>query len=388
MLVQNDEIGIVLGGRYDYYTKMFRQFLENFSKTGAKLVFFLPGRKYSDDLQFFIPRTEGDYMKTLSILDAIEEKSDLKQFLDDKNRISKDIRMELSFNYNLPKIVRKYGEMIVTYVRHNQEIAQYANKMSDSVLAVISNDTDFLAFDGEFEFWRATNINYKQMSTFRYNKTKLFSRLGFDYGATQLQMLSALCGSNYLPNYAISEFLTRLKDENTDVEKRGTIWNVAEYVKRQPVQLVKDKPAYDLKQISRDVFGDEYTPEQLNAIANQLACYDLNALQDLIQAGNRSLAERNSFLKFCKTHNRFMYKMATDEIITIKDITFMDFRNFKSKTYAELIIPILMKICGVLLKETPRRPFSRQICMKHAHDEPSKLTEEKVIYPPSNLYSC
>lgn len=196
-------------------------------------------------------------------------------------------------------------------------------------------------------------------------------------------MLSALCGSNFLPHYILTEFLGGLTQSNDDSKKRGKIVNVAAYVKRQEFELVNKKPKYDLNQISRDVFGADFTLEQLNSIANGLECYNLNFEEVMSRTGYRDPAQRNSFLKFCKTHDSFMFKLATDAIFIVKDITYIDYRNYKSKNFAELVIPILMKVCGILYKDNPRRPVVRKICMKHAHDEPSKLTEETIIYPPS-----
>lgn len=220
MFVQTDQLGVVLGGHYDRYNKMLGQFLENMTKAGAKLVFFMPGRKYTDELQFFIPKTEKNYMESLELLDKIEENGDLKAFLHEKNRHMTDVRMELSFNYNIKKLVNNLGDYHVNYERHNQEIARYANQNADSVMAVISNDSDFLAFSCEIEFWRANSINYKAMTCHRYNRQRLFDRLGFHHGAVQLQLLSALSGSNFLPSYAIQDFLGGLATANNNPEQR------------------------------------------------------------------------------------------------------------------------------------------------------------------------
>lgn len=375
IFVQRNEIGLVLGGRFELYNKMLRQFVENLNRAKAKLVFFMPGSKYTDDLQFFIPKTEVDYISALDILDKIEQQENLKDVLYAKNKFSSDIRMGLSFNYNLNKLVRRYGEYRVNFVRHNQEIARYAKDHSGEVLAVITNDTDFMAFEGDFEYWRANGIDYRYLTGYRYCKKKLYARL--DLNAHQMQLLSALGGSNYLPRIVIEDFIQKLMESSDDPAQRGKILNVAAYVRRQPFELVENKPRYDLERISRDVFGEDYSTEQLNSIGNGLACYDLN----IEAATHRSGSNDTSFLKFCKTHDMFLYKLATDDIFNIKDIAYIDFRNCKSKTYAELIIPILMKICGILFKNYSRRPCVRKICMKHAHDEPSKLTEETVIYP-------
>lgn len=377
MFVQTDHLGVILGGHYDRYNKMFRKFLDNLTRAGAKLVFFMPGRKYTDELPFFIPKTEQNYMESLEILDKIEENGDFKAYLHEKNRHWSDIRMELSFNYNLKKLINNLGDFHVNYDRHNQEIARYANQNAATVMAVISNDTDFLAFPGTYEFWRANSFNYKLMTCNKYNRKRLYDRLGFEHGAAQMQLLGALSGSNFLPAYAIQEFLSRLANENP--EQRGKIWNVSAYVKRQPITKIKNKITFDLKPIATDVFGDDYSCDQLNCIENGLACYDLDEFQQ--PSNHRNLS---SFLRFCKTRNLFAYKLATDEIFNIKDITYMDFRNYKSKSYADLVIPLLMKMCGILFKDNAQRPVHREICMKHAHDEPCKVTDETIIYPPSN----
>lgn len=378
MFVQHGQIGVILGGHYDRYNKMLRQFLENMTRSGAKLVFFMPGRKYTDELQFFIPKTEQNYMESLDILDKIEENADLKAYLFEKNRRSVDIRMELSFNHNLKKIVHNFGDCHVNFDRHNQEIALYIKENADAVMAIITNDSDFLAFAGDFEFWRANSINYKSMTCNQYSRKRLYDRLGFEHGAIQMQLLSALCGSNFLPAYAIQDFLTGLSQANQDnPQQRGKIWNVTAYVKRQTITQFDNKIKFDLKQIGRDVFGDECSTENLDCIENGLACYDLDNFQ---QPSNRNLS---SFLRFCKTRDVFAYKLATDTIFNVKDITYMDYRNYNAKSYAELVIPLLMKMCGILFKDNTQRPSYREICMKHAHDEPCKVTEEEIIYPPS-----
>lgn len=373
--MQRDEIGVILGGRFDLYNTLLRNFLENLRKTNAKLVFFFPGKKYTDDLQFFIPKREGDYMSHLTVMDKIDGKCNLHEFLMEKNKHSVDIRMSLSFEYNLKKLIRRYGDFHVTYVRHNQEIARYANEHADEVLAVISNDTDFMAFEGDFEYWRANGINIKQLSGVRYSKPKLHETI--ELNVHQMQLLSALCGSNFLPFYVIKDWIAELIKSNP--EQRGKIRNVAKYVQQQSYEMIKGKPKFDLEAISRDVFGPDCTPEQMNSIANGLACYYL-------QFDNEANDGMNSFVHFCKKHDSFMYKLITDDIFNIKDIDYIDYRNYKSKTYAELIIPILMKLCGILCRTYARHPIVRKICMKHAHDEPFKVTEETIFYPPSKIH--
>lgn len=378
IFVQRDEIGLVLGGRFEQYNKKAMQFFSNLAKANVKLVFFMSGNRYTDDLQFFIPKRETEYMTCLELLDKIEENADLKAYLAEKNKISPDIRMPLAFDYNLKKLIRRFGDLHINYIQHNQEIARYAKQHADEVLAVISNDTDFMAFEGNFQYWNANSINCRDLTVNSYSKHKLHDKLGLNFH--QMQLLSALCGSNFLPMFVINDWVKSLIETNGDPELKGKIKNVAMYVKRQPIELVKNKPTYDLDSISRDVFGPDYTKEQKNCIANGLACYELDLKEEP--------EPRISFLKFCKKNDHFMYKLATDDIFNVKDIMYIDYRNYRSLNYAELILPILMKMCGILLKDERRRPHTRAICVKHAHDEPYKVTDENIIYPDSkNFYN-
>lgn len=373
LLVLNDCVGVVLGGHFDRYNKMMRQFLKNITEAGAKLVFFMPGRLPSDEIQFFIPKAEETYIQSLQILDALKEGANLKFFLQKTNHAN--LLMELPFNQNLMKLVAGFGDFHVTYGQHNQEIARYAKQNARNVLALITDDVDFIAFPASFEFWWAKSINFKEMTCERYNKNRLYDKLGFDHGAVQMQLLHALSGTIFLPKFVLDDFRDRLAKMNTNPKQRGKTWNVLEYVKCQPLMMVGNKLSHDLQQISRDAFGDDFSNDQLNAIANGLAHYDLD-----FEESNKS--NMNPFKRGCKNQYPFLYKLATEKICNVH-ITYMDLRNCKSNGYADLVIPILMKMYGILFNDYPRRPKKYKICMKHAHDEPSKVTEEVIIYPSS-----
>lgn len=378
MFVLNDQIGVILGGHYDRYNKMMRQFLENITEAGAKLVFFIPGRQQSDDLPFFIPRTEEAYIESLQILDKIEENPDLKLFLHKTDRLHAEKHVELPFNRNFRKLVSGFGDFHVTYGQHSQEIARYAKQNARNILALITDDLDFMAFTSSYEIWRAKSISFKELTCKRYNKDRLYDRLGFDYGAVQMQLLNAMSGTNFLPEFVLDDFLDRLANVNDNSKRLGKVWNVSAYVKRQPLVMVGNRITYDFEQISRDIFGDGVSSKELNAIVNGLVHYDLDFEEP---------TKSNSNADWHRYKNRypFIYKLGTEKVFNVQDIAYMDYRNYKSKSYAELVIPILMKLYGILFKDDARPPMVRKICMKHAHDEPSKVTEEAIIYPSSKI---
>lgn len=376
IVVQRDEIGMILGGRFDLYNQIIKRFLDSLVKANAQLVLFQAGYKANDDLPLYIPKHERNYADRLEVLDEIEKGSNLKAYLDAKHklvRLNDTKRVSSAFEWNMSRLVRTFGEMHVTFVRHNQEIAQYAQEHADEVLAIITNDTSFLAFEGEYQYWHSNRIDLREMAGIRLNRQKLLEIL--DINVQQLQLIGALSGEMFLPYTQLGDFLAKLSADLPE-SVRGKIFVLQTYVKRQPAIEIKErnKVPFKLEPIASDVFGKDYSQMELNAIYNGLMLFQTNFRVD---------AEKhpNSFVNFCKIHCPFMYFLITNEVYVVKDIEYLDYRNVKSKNYAQLIVPMLMKLCGILFKDdSPRRP-TRKICMKYAHDEPAKVVNENIIYP-------
>lgn len=377
-LIQRDEIGSILGGRYDLYNHLLRKLCQNLCQYGAKLVFFMVGRRYTDDLALFVPKAEFQHNNSMEILQKMRAQIDIKS-VTTKQLLRCTARDSYAFTYNFQRLLRRFGDLHVTHVEHNREIAQYINKNSSQVLALISNDTEFLAFDGNFEFWPIADLDLKHMTCERADKEKMYARFGFVHGAHQMKLVSALSGTVYLPMDEVIRFIKELDTIRQDPLKIGKFWTISEYVRRQSIEIIGNQPQFDLDKISNDVFGADYTPVQRNGIANGLAIYDMNFDEDELYFQDKY--KENAFLSFCKERDPFLFKLATDEVYVVKEHSFVDYQNYRSKTYSELIIPILMKICGILFQKDPERRDVRQIFMKHAHDEPFKLTEEAIIYP-------
>lgn len=368
-----DEVGIVLGGRYKKYNGMLKRFLDEMHRINVKLVFFMAGNTLSDSNQpLFRTHIEKKYIKGIELYDAIDNGTDLIKYLHEKNAFSPDIRMTLPFSYNMQKLCHQFGEIYTNYQCHNSEMAYYISKHPKDVLAIITNDTDFLAFDGDFQYWSANDLHLINLDCVRYCRDKVRSKL--DLNSMQLQLVSALSGHDFLPREYVVPFWAKLAEL---YGKRGPrIENLATYVKQleiQPVKSLKYKVHYDLERISHDVFGEDYTRDKLDGIAKCLRYYGTVI---------HPKTEKNAFMKCSKVNSPFIYTLAGYNIFNIKDIDYIDYRNVKSKNYSELIVPVLAKLCGILNTENCN---SRVISMKFAHDEPCKQERVPFVYPPSKI---
>lgn len=361
--VQRDDIGQLLGGRYSLNLSYFRHFFKLLKKANAELVFFVAAKTLSDDFVIFIPDREDEYIKHIQLLDDIDASDGNTAAYVTRKTI--DIKAPPAMEVNLQKLARDFGKLHTNYFRHNQEIAQYIQQHNGSILAILTNDTDFMVFDGDFQFWRANDIDMNELSVFVYCRNELREHLQLDTQHSQL--LSALSGSIYLPCDVLMDFYGRIGI--CSCAEGRHISQLAHYI-RVKIQSKCSVPF--MEQIACDVFGQKYTNLEMNAIENGLIQYNLDfKLRTPKQ------------LEFCRDRNMFIYKLLTDDIYLIRDINYIDFRNYKKKNYAELIIPLLRKVQGILDANERPRPKQRAICMKFAHDEPYKISNEPIDYPPS-----
>lgn len=375
MIAQRDEVGIFIGGRHQLYIRFYSKFFRDLQAKHVNLVFFAPCNKLNDATDIFIPKREEEYMKYTDLLDQIDQRKPIRCILKKKNGNYPDRRAMRSVEYNLLKIVRKYGELYFNYFRHNQEIVQYANKNSSNVMAIISNDTDFLIFPGDFDFWSCNNINMKELTTIHYSRDALYANLNLN--RQQLYMLAALSGNLYLPLDIVKRnFFPKLEQVG---EKYSKFPDLSNYVRKLEMIPTADpnKCTFDLQKVGEDVFGSDVKPEEINTIENGLAIYNLDFTVR---------SDEKDFLKFAKTNNSFIYKLITDDIYRINDIMFIDYRECRSKTYAELVIPLLCKLLGILYKADRNKPDTRKFCMKYAHEEPYKPVDEIIIYPSCKTF--
>lgn len=354
---QRDEMGIFLGGRYKIYNMLFERFVHDLLASKAKLTFFTAAHQTTDELCLFIPKMEHDYYKHIQLID--------KWILGNnaKDRIIGDrsSTIPVTIEHNLIALIKKLcpmNSLHINYYRHTQEIAKYASAKSNSVLAIISNNLELLLFEGSHQFWYANHINFRKCTISHFCRTTLETMIGLN--TKQLQLLSVLMGSPYVPSDIIDQFLPKTSYR---------IFKLISYIKMNTTAL-----GFNLKQIAKDIFPpNDDIQSGINAIENGLNCFDIGF----------SVATPNDdpFGKFSKERNAFIYQLLVDDVYLIKDVMYVDYRNSRAAMFPDLIVPLIQKMMGILFKKNLIKPMDRKICMKFAHDEPWRVVKLDVQYP-------
>lgn len=375
VVVQNDFLGLHLGGRYRDHLHYFRDFFQRLKRANVELIFFAFGKNLRSELSLFIPNQGQEYKRYLNVLDRFDANNgDVRFFCDRK---AHDARAPITMYYNMHRLAREFGELRINYVLHNQEIAKYIEEHDGTVLAVITNDNDFMVFDGDFQFWQANNLNMRELTGVRKCRKKLRDRLQLN--SRQLQLLSALSGSLYLPKTRLAGFYSKIRGT---AMKNHYIADLAKYIREKVEPRITDDEKYggfDLDVVARAVFGGDYYPHDLNTIKKGLAQYDLNF------GTNDPTEDITKTMEAAKAQNMFIYKLLTDKVYLIVDIKFIDYRYYRSKNYAELIVPLLQKLYGILHANESQRPQAQEICMKYSHDESYKVQSRGIVYPQGKI---
>lgn len=359
-------IGVYMGGQYFLHTRYLQSFLRHLKQINADIVFCFCGSKITNDVRLFIPKMETEYIRYFNLLNKFSEYDNLRTVRIDRE----ECRLPITMEYNMFRLCRQYGEVRVNYARHNQEIGNYLKKNEKDILAVISNDTDFIAFDCDVQFWKADESEMRDMMISRVNRKPLLHELQLDI--KQLQLVAAIVGGDFLPYENLKEFHAKLRNNNFSTSR---LLHVVDYVRKQKFDSSAHdfQKMFDLKRIASDIFGESCSNYEMNAIENGLIAYDLSL--------EIRPETRGSIIRLMKEKNPFMYQLVSEEVFLVRDVIYADFLNPKSRKYTELILPLIRRMQGILFAHGNPKPSRRLVCMKHAHEEPFKVTSETIEYP-------
>lgn len=322
----DDDMNIFLGIRAPKYNKKMGQFFERLKMAGAKLVFFMVGRRETDDaywatLDDIIKDFNRKYQHYISTMNRMEESSILADGI-----VFNTTLLSITVQYNLQRICQQIdgAQFHVTHALHNREIGEFLTENDSNVIGIISDDSDFMAIDGQFEYWSLSALDFREMICYRYSKVKLNSKLNLT--PMKIHSINALSGD----------------------QMNGPLFDAL-------------RKGFDEKMLQIEEWFHPCDDEHLHG-------------------------ENEAFLEFCKNDHPAMYILLTHRVLKLNEMASVDYRKFNENSFADLIIPIVMKLCGILNKDAAVRPLTRQIFAKFAHDESSTLLYEEIIYPTSTSF--
>lgn len=357
----------ICGGRHQIILNTWIQLLDALKATDCALVFFSDLNIQMGKIDEWLSRRNNEFEFYTNLYDSITDGKSLSTIVEMVGN-----RSITSGFYGMAAIAHKYGEFFhSTKHEADLELAQYA-KHHDA-MAVISDDTDFLIFEGSWRLWSAQNIQItptNQLKTFEYNRNGIANTLSLS--THQLPLFATLMGNDFTKSYfnELSNFYKQIGGF------RYKIQNVARFIRNMKQdkrsRCISDIHIRRIVQLMCGFANDEM--EQL--LKRSIDSYNTNFLptvpSDPIEA------------KLLHT-NREMYRPYMGNLGLVHGLTmpFYDLRGYASKqtNLANLITDWIKRRKGIVMNGHKDSPLTFTLLMRKNFHEKCMALTETIIRP-------
>lgn len=337
-----------LGGRHHIYLRIFEDFICKLIRAGASLTFFCDGQLQSERNNVWCDRRDAEFRSSFKMISNTDDEIEAN-----KRRFGCKTIVK-----SLLKLIedKNYGEIIIsTHVDCDAAIAKYASK--NHVLAVIASDSDFLIFEGHFQWWEVGSLRMKQMQVKCFDRKQFMKMLNLTY--EQMKYFATIGGNDYTKHL---------------VKKRRDFSEIAEFcrsLRSHDVDYVCCKIVkYMITGISQ---------RAIDCVIKSIKSYDIN-FDEPIQEINR--------LERYFSSNVLSYAFYKGKVFQY-EVNFLDFKqrnqtirnNNNNYSMFDTLLLIFRRLAGILLKSTASKSSVVKIVTKYALHESYTLKEHTPIFP-------
>lgn len=351
----------ICGGRGEVTSGPWNIVFKNLKAAGCELVFFSDQRLKDKDEKSAIKFLSEHFGFYTNLYNRIDDQQTLQEISDEWMPTFS----EMTIYRELAIIARKYGEYRISVNEEcDLELAQYAS--NKNAMAVVSNDTDFLIYEGAWQLWW-TDVD---MNSWRELKTTEYIRKGLEdlcsLKRDQLPLFATLLGSHFTNNYkSIFNGFQRVRD-------------VANYVRKVGSCTLSD---FHIKRIQEYVYkgAHESAHDIRSSIKSSLEWFDINSPAPIF---HDKLAEKflNIGMNGVDMFRPYMRNMSESPVILPR---YYDLRgSVNGSNLTMVIMDWIKRRSGILRQRFHDDTFELIILAKTDIDESSDITHiERPIFP-------
>ncbi|XP_055323806.1 uncharacterized protein LOC129578759 [Sitodiplosis mosellana] len=347
------EYDAICGGRHENALESFEKFLKALKATDTLIIFFSALTIQKDKIEEWLSRRNQEFNSYTSLYYLINNGKGIDALIADNKLLN-------STFYGIEMIARKYGEFFYSVKKEcDLEIAQFAK--NNQVLAVISNNTDFLLFDGSWRLWSSEDIRItpsNQIKTIEYDRNVANICELFQY---QLPLFATLLGNDFTLKY-----YEELQDFHTSLGPIAyKVHCVARYVRKVSNIELSNK---DIEEIAQKVFGNAaYDKQEL--IRKSVNSYNIDAVP---------IDNNDPNVKLLFDTNMYRSYLLNGNSIQAISLPFYDMRDKHSANLSILLADWIKRRIGVLRQHNRDNSFTFTLL---AMMDPEKEFEAHTEYP-------
>lgn len=168
----------------------WEEILTALKTTGSDLVFFSDLNTTESKMEKWMDSQDEQFLRYVNFYKAIERSGKFNEVLFD----IKEMKPPNSTFYDMAVLAQKYGEMYYSVEHDNDfDLAQYAT--NNGALAIISNDTDFLIFEGAWQLWSSDGMVAHSFTVTQYARKGILKLLNLS--REQMPLFATVKGNDF-----------------------------------------------------------------------------------------------------------------------------------------------------------------------------------------------
>ncbi|XP_058825354.1 constitutive coactivator of PPAR-gamma-like protein 1 [Topomyia yanbarensis] len=357
---KRDLAGLLCGGRYNQVEFLLNQFYTRLKGLDVSLVFYYDGPVQQTKYDTWTKRQDNKYQDMIKITDAVKS-MDLRDIV---------MRFQASIpsctTYPVKSLAKKYGSLKTSIEREcDQELAAYANAVH--AIAVISNDTDFMIFEGTWRYWSSKDLNLETLTTYEYNRAALVNHLQLTY--KQMPLFATLGGNDIVQYDEVRRFHNMLNPR-----QMPKFYKLANFVR----QCSRGE---SLQSVLSRAFGRAAVNDDLMyRFQKSLEFYDTNYPASSLNPTDDPVIERIKNLE-----DTFVYQIYIGKSVNLTGF-FLDMRPAElGARFPQMALQIVLRQAGIIQYHRQMLPgcSTCSVVLKLNHDIGYSLQEYPVEFPPN-----
>uniref|UniRef100_U5EPY3 Putative constitutive coactivator of peroxisome proliferator-activated receptor gamma n=1 Tax=Corethrella appendiculata TaxID=1370023 RepID=U5EPY3_9DIPT len=346
---------LLCGIRQQISIREVEQVFSGLAECGAELVFFFDGPLQEAKTETWINRQLDSYEKFLRLVDSVG--------CEDLEKLSQINPYEIptfSTGRSVKKIAEKYGCVYKSVDEEcDLEIAAYATK--NQALAVLTQDSDFLIYEGAWRYWSSKFINPNTLTTMEYSREVFRQTLGLN--PIQLSIFASLAGNDIIQFDDVKQFHRHLLNRRHFSQK---FFVLSSYIERNAQDLDNQK----IRQIIKDVFG--YCNNELwEKFHKSLSTYNIH-----YHVKEKNTDPIFNILMECTSQNLKIYLGKT----LLFSIFYIDLRDYDHNfEFFTKLKPLISRTAGILLQHKNKSNLFINCLFVHGECQEFRIP---VKYPP------
>lgn len=352
--IQNDRpMELLCGSRWRLTITKIKNLMEAMTDACAKIVFFLEAPTQEEQEKSWLARKTNQYRDFCEVVNKIK---DGNFYLSHNQRTSPVV-----LGPYLRQELKNYGTWFKAFDTDvDLAIAKYANE--NNALAIFTDDSDFLIYEGFYRLWKIREINFKTFTTKELSRTKLRRSLNLKF--YQMPLFSTLCGNDVLQRSEVEPLHDKRPEGMTKFRWIATL--TKEYQPRQ-----------------------EMNKREIEMIAQMIGCcaetVSLSLRQYDLSYEPQKHLEKNPFLRELQNHDQqtlyIILKGFTNRIGPMyEDVGNVTFK----RSQTQLSLYLYRCTMGILLQHKNKKGVDEVFCPIYTvkdHDVGYERFKETPIYP-------